>query len=78
MWSLGVITFVALSGSPPFIAHSNEKSLLKIIEADYDFSSQCWKKISDEAKDFISSLLIKEPTERMTAPEALCHPWLDC
>jgi len=77
MWSIGVITYVILSGTPPFLEKSNEKIFEKILKAEYSFPSQCWDLISDSAQNFIKKLLIKDPKTRMTADEALEHEWLN-
>ena len=76
MWSIGVVGYVLLGGEPPF--HSNNmKKLFELIKAaKYDFDSECWDGVSDEAKDFISKLLVRNPANRLTATEALKHPFL--
>jgi len=50
--------------------------LKKIIKAEYDFPDPEWTNISKTAKDFIRHLLVKNPKERLTAPQALEHEWL--
>jgi serine/threonine protein kinase len=44
---------------------------------EYDFDDECWDDVSDMAKDFIKHLLVKSPKERLSAEQALQHPWLE-
>lgn len=76
MWSVGVLAYVLLSGLNPFAAESTQKMIEHISSAEYIFESEAYKNISLEAMDFIDRLLIKERKHRMTAFEALEHPWL--
>jgi calcium/calmodulin-dependent protein kinase I len=77
MWSIGVITYFLLCGYTPFDRETNAEEVQAILEADYSFEpAEYWADISDEAKDFISSLLVVEPALRLTARRALNHPWL--
>lgn len=76
MWSAGVITYVLLCGYPPFYAKEQRELFQQILKADYDFPEEDWEAISDNAKDFINSLLKVDAGERMTAEQALQHPWL--
>lgn len=76
MWSLGVITYILLGGSPPFGAHNTTAKLQKIIQCSYDFAPQVWQKISDSAKDLISKLLVLDAHKRYTCEQVLSHPWI--
>ena len=76
MWSLGVITFILLSGSPPFGALNTTAKLQKIIKCSYSFDHQVWNKISGAAKDLISKLLVLDAQKRFTCMEVLSHPWV--
>ncbi|XP_064210691.1 MAP kinase-interacting serine/threonine-protein kinase 1 isoform X1 [Tribolium castaneum] len=93
LWSLGVITYILLCGYPPFYGKCGRdcgwergdncnacQDLLfhSIQEGRYDFPEAEWGNISDEAKDLISSLLVKNASERIRAEEVLQHPWLKC
>ena len=76
MWSVGVLTFVLLGGYPPF-HHDNQKELFRRIKnADYQFDPQYWDPVSDDAKDFIRKLLVPNPKNRLSAAQAMRHPWL--
>eukprot|EP00968_Pinguiococcus_pyrenoidosus_P022964 scaffold3496_cov201-Pinguiococcus_pyrenoidosus.AAC.3 len=76
MWSLGVIAYMLLCGRPPFAGETDEDILQKVMKGRYHFPAKVSKKISDHAKDFVASLLRLDPGSRMTAEEALAHPWL--
>jgi len=77
MWSVGVITYVLLCGFSPF-GGSGDASLLfeRIIKAEYDFPDPEWTNISEQAKDFIRHLLVKEVDDRWTADQCKNHEWL--
>lgn len=74
MWSIGVILYVLISGTHPF---STESSPLydKIQAADYSLEGEVWTGVSIEAKELIRQLLVIEPSGRITAADALNHPW---
>ncbi|XP_013775503.1 myosin light chain kinase, smooth muscle-like [Limulus polyphemus] len=76
MWSVGVICYVLLSGLSPFMGDSDLETMANVTKADYDFEDESFEQISDEAKDFISKLLLKERKDRMTASDCLKHQWL--
>ena len=75
MWSLGVITFILLGGYPPFVDRDQKNMYRRIVSARYQFHEQYWNQVSDQAKDFIKRLLVADPNERLTADQALVHPW---
>lgn len=76
MWSLGVICYVLLSGFLPFNDNNKDRKARKIVECVYNFPNSIWKDISLEAIDFIRHLLILDPDKRMSADDALIHPFL--
>ncbi|KAL3043300.1 hypothetical protein OYC64_003214 [Pagothenia borchgrevinki] len=76
MWSIGVITFILLSGLSPFQGDTDDETLRNIIVMNYEFAAQHFSMTSSMAKDFIQKLLVKDPSERMTAEECLLHPWI--
>jgi len=75
MWSCGVIVYILLGGYPPF--HDDNHAVLyrKIKAADYSFEPQYWEQVSDDAKDLIRKMLVVNPESRLSADQALRHPW---
>eukprot|EP00004_Rigifila_ramosa_P021673 TRINITY_DN580_c0_g1_i2.p1 TRINITY_DN580_c0_g1~~TRINITY_DN580_c0_g1_i2.p1 ORF type:complete len:336 (-),score=80.65 TRINITY_DN580_c0_g1_i2:706-1686(-) len=76
MWSVGVITYILLCGFPPFYDDNVQVLFEQIKAGHYDFPDQWWGNISESAKDLIRKLLTVDPAKRLTAVEALQHPWL--
>ncbi|KAK2866414.1 hypothetical protein Q7C36_002470 [Tachysurus vachellii] len=75
LWACGVILFTLLAGSPPFWHRKQMLMLRMIMEGRYQFSSPEWDDRSDTVKDLISRLLVLDPSVRLTAEEALTHPF---
>ncbi|XP_028261995.1 calcium/calmodulin-dependent protein kinase type 1D-like [Parambassis ranga] len=75
-WSIGVITYILLSGYPPFFEENETRLFSKIMRAEYAFHSPFWDDISESAKDFIRNMMEKNPTKRFTTEQALRHPWI--
>jgi calcium-dependent protein kinase len=76
LWSTGVISYILLCGSPPFNGINNDETHRSILLGQYCFPSQEWKGTSREARDFVRQLLQMDPSKRMTAEQALNHPWM--
>jgi serine/threonine protein kinase len=76
IWSAGVIAFVVLSGSLPFFNVKLEKLYRAIIERDLQFPAAQWNSVGKGAQDFILRLLQVRAGDRLTAEQALNHPWL--
>uniref|UniRef100_A0A3B3DI64 Protein kinase domain-containing protein n=1 Tax=Oryzias melastigma TaxID=30732 RepID=A0A3B3DI64_ORYME len=76
MWSVGVLTYVLLSGLNPFTAETNQQMIDNISGATYSYEDESFKHVSVEALDFTDRLMTKERKHRMTAAEALTHSWL--
>eukprot|EP01118_Nematostelium_gracile_P014414 TRINITY_DN5608_c0_g1_i1.p1 TRINITY_DN5608_c0_g1~~TRINITY_DN5608_c0_g1_i1.p1 ORF type:complete len:169 (+),score=46.85 TRINITY_DN5608_c0_g1_i1:663-1169(+) len=74
IWSVGVTTFVLLSGKRPFDDASHIKLKSIINDGKFEFGQE-FSGVSNEAKDFVKSLLNKEPSKRPTAASALEHSW---
>nr|XP_046271718.1 serine/threonine kinase 17a like [Scatophagus argus] len=77
MWSIGVLTYVMLTGESPFLGDDKQETFLNISQVNIDYSQDTFEGISSLAVDFIKSLLVKNPRERATAEEGLNHPWLN-
>ncbi|KAJ0978971.1 hypothetical protein J5N97_014445 [Dioscorea zingiberensis] len=79
MWSIGVIAYILLCGSRPFWARTESGIFRAVLKAEPNFEEEPWPSLSPEAKDFVKRLLNKDYRKRMTAAQALSHPWLnDC
>lgn len=76
MWSIGVITYILLCGFPPFYGDTVPEIFEQIMEANFDYPEEYWGTVSKEAKDFINKLLVVDSDKRLTASDALRHPWL--
>lgn len=77
MWSVGIITYILLSGRSPFLGAHDRETLTRIQEGKWSFDESWWKNISIEARDFISKLLVYQAEGRMDVHAALRHPWLE-
>eukprot|EP00210_Caulerpa_lentillifera_P007251 g6937.t1 len=76
MWSAGVILFILLGGYPPFYSKSDAELFELIRRGQWNFEDPVWRAVSSSAKNLISKLLVVEPEKRLTAEEALNHPWM--
>ncbi|KAF4074379.1 hypothetical protein AMELA_G00238750 [Ameiurus melas] len=76
MWSVGVITYILLSGASPFLGENKQETLANVSAVDYEFDEEYFSHTSSLAKDFIARLLIKDPKKRMTIQDSLQHPWI--
>lgn len=75
-WSIGVVLFILLSGTPPFFEDESQDLFDKIKTCDYNFSESTWKNVSDEAKDLVSKILKADPNERYNTDQMMDHPWM--
>uniref|UniRef100_A0A672G3Q6 Death-associated protein kinase 2-like n=1 Tax=Salarias fasciatus TaxID=181472 RepID=A0A672G3Q6_SALFA len=71
-----LLSVLRLSGLSPFQDHTDEDTLKNILSMKYEFDERYFSMTSSLAKDFIQKLLVKSPSERMTAEESLLHPWI--
>ncbi|XP_058989879.1 myosin light chain kinase 2, skeletal/cardiac muscle [Mustela lutreola] len=77
MWSMGVITYMLLSGLSPFLGDDDTETLNNVLSANWYFDEETFEAVSDEAKDFVSNLIVKDQRARMSAAQCLAHPWLN-
>ncbi|XP_067046314.1 uncharacterized protein [Acropora muricata] len=76
MWSVGVIAYILLSGLSPLLGDDDNETLTNVTAADWDFDDESFDVISDQAKDFISKLMVKNPRKRNTVAQCLQHDWM--
>lgn len=76
VWSVGVITYILLCGRRPFWDKTEAGIFNEVLKKKPDFREKPWPSISESAKDFVKKLLIKDPHGRLTAAQALSHPWV--
>lgn len=78
-WALGILIFIILSGYHPFDprGEADQATILAAIQsAVVSFEDPVWTCVSDSAKDLISKLLVADPSKRLTAAQAIAHPWM--
>ncbi|KAG8383731.1 hypothetical protein BUALT_Bualt04G0044400 [Buddleja alternifolia] len=76
VWSIGVITYILLCGRRPFWDKTEDGIFKEVLRNKPDFRRKPWPGISSAAKDFVKKLLVKDPRARLTAAQALSHPWV--
>lgn len=76
MWAMGVVLYILLGGYPPFSDDTKNHVILQILTGKVYFHEEYWTGITSEAKDLISRLLVHDVDRRLTADQALRHPWV--
>lgn len=76
VWSAGVILYILLSGFPPFWAETEKGIFEEILKGHLDLETSPWPSMSSASKDLIRKMLTVDPNNRISAAEALEHPWL--
>ncbi|GAB5568407.1 serine/threonine-protein kinase 17A isoform X2 [Prionailurus iriomotensis] len=74
--SIGVLTYVMLTGVSPFLGDDKQETFLNISQMNLSYSEEEFDVVSESAINFIKTLLVKKPEHRATAEECLKHPWL--
>jgi serine/threonine protein kinase len=75
MWSVGIITYILLSGHSPFKGANDRETLTRVRDGQWQFVGTIWNEISKEGRDFISQLLVYDSYHRMDVKTAMKHPW---
>ncbi|KAB2036553.1 hypothetical protein E1A91_D03G009500v1 [Gossypium mustelinum] len=76
VWSIGVITYILLCGKRPFWDKTEDGIFKEVLKNKPDFRRKPWPTISNDAKDFLKKMLVKDPRARLTAAQALSHQWV--
>jgi len=77
MWACGVLLYTLITGHPPFSHHKQLQLMRQIQDAKYNKNCEAWKQLSPSVQTLIGSLLQPNPSERLTAKQALQHPWFN-
>ncbi|XP_011642090.1 serine/threonine-protein kinase 17B-like [Pogonomyrmex barbatus] len=77
MWSVGVLLYVLLTGCSPFGGDTKQETFCNISRCRLDFPDDLFEDVSEEARDLMRKLMVKDPNERLTVTECLQHPWLN-
>lgn len=72
IWCLGVLMYEFLAGTPPFMAKDTKKTYQRISKVDLRFPAH----FSEDAKDLLSKLLVRDPSKRLPLLEVPSHPWI--
>ncbi|XP_064640883.1 calcium/calmodulin-dependent protein kinase type II delta 1 chain-like isoform X21 [Lineus longissimus] len=76
IWACGVILYILLVGYPPFWDEDQHRLYAQIKQGAYEYPSPEWDTVTSEAKNLINSMLTTHPAKRITAADALKHPWI--
>lgn len=74
-WAVGVILHIMLTRRYPFAGETIQETLELVVQARFSLVGSEWDRISDKAKDLLQGLLREDPQERLSARDALAHPW---
>lgn len=76
VWSLGVLTYVLLSGHSPFGGDTKQETFCNITAGSLDFPEDLFGHVSSAAKDFVRRLIVRDASKRLSVKDGLNHPWL--
>ncbi|KAL4508150.1 hypothetical protein ABPG72_021523 [Tetrahymena utriculariae] len=75
-WALGVILYILLSGTPPFYGKNAQEIFYSIRKCNYNLNLKAFLECSNEVRDLISRLLVKNPKKRLSDIDCYNHPWV--
>ena len=75
LWSIGVIMYILLIGKPPFDGETDKEIIKKVEKGDFNKTDYPFNTLSNNAKDLIDKLMTYDPKKRISAEDALQHPW---
>lgn len=76
IWSVGVLLYALICGCAPFCGRTDMDALKKIKKGKLKFKTDNWERTSEDCMNLVKRMLISSPKKRITAEEALQHPWL--
>ena len=76
MWSLGCLLYCLLCGYPPFFGDNTDQILKMVLDGKFVYDDEEWENVSKSAKNLVNQLICK-PEKRLSASEALAHPWFE-
>ncbi len=76
LWSCGVILYILLCGYPPFNGQTDKKIIEAVLQGEFTLDEPEWEHVSQDAKFLVRRLLEYNPDQRISALEALNHPWI--
>ena len=77
IWSTGVILYILLCGYPPFNGNNDDEILASVKQGEYSMKGHEWSNVSEEAKDLVSKMMKLDVNKRLTAAEAMKHPFIE-
>ncbi|CAL8104853.1 unnamed protein product [Calicophoron daubneyi] len=76
MWSVGVLTYYLLTGVSPFLGEDKEETMQNVTHGPIEFPPRLFRTRSNESVAFLKKLLVRKPSDRLSAEECLRHPWM--
>jgi serine/threonine protein kinase len=76
VWAVGILTYELLTGAAPFTGHNEKHTYSNITNLDLQINEIYESNVSEDAKDFITRILMSNPKKRMSLQEMTKHVWL--